>query len=130
MEFHSSGCLLNLPSAVSETSSHVQCGVTSNSLAQVEQRWRGWLADEEPLQDCLLLIIAGNHSPVIRTTGQRQQSCKVGKWPKFLPGDASEGVSEALDSCPSCNQLNKYLPPKRIKAGGKERSLNKPTGTI
>lgn len=30
-------------------------------------------------------------------------------------------VSKVLESCPSCNQLNKYLPLKRIKAGGNQR---------
>lgn len=59
LEFQSSGCIMNSPSAaVSKTSFHVQYWVTGNSLVPGSP-------------DCLLFI-AGNNPPGIRTTGQRQ----------------------------------------------------------
>lgn len=113
MEFQSYGNLMNLPSLpVSETTFHTQYQVTGNSLVWVAL-CRGSLADQALLSDCLLLIAGDNHFGIM-TTGQRQQ----GEWangPRLL-GDATEGVSEALESCPSRNQLNKYLPPKEIQS--------------
>lgn len=78
------------------------------------------LGSQQPLQrltalagtsSICLLFTAGKRLPGIRTTKDSQQVIE-----SKGPGDASEGVSEGLESCPSCNQLNKYLPQKRIKA--------------
>lgn len=74
---------------------------------------RGWLPLAGTSSFCLLFI-AGKSLPGNRTTTDSQQVIES-KGPGLL-GGASEGVSEGLESCPSCNQLNKYLPQKRIKA--------------
>lgn len=64
-----------------------------------------------------LLLVAGKTLPVVRTTQSAKDSQQATEAKGLhLLGDAAEGVSEALESCPSCNQLNKYLPQKRIKA--------------
>lgn len=62
MEFQFRGDLINLPCvAVSKTSFCIQYAVTGNSLILVAL-CRGWLTEQAPLPDCLLLI-AGNNPP-------------------------------------------------------------------
>lgn len=119
MECQSSGDLMILPSvAVSKTSFHTQHWVTNNSLVQVALL-DNWLAGQNPpMLPFVNSFLSSQPTCGIRTTSQ--EITVRGKWPKSLLRP-QEGVSETLESCPSCSKLNKYLPLKKIKAGGKKR---------